>query len=152
MGPLIHSSPKQLHDYADTAPIFGWWNAHVGWGSAGAVVIGAGFTGLEVATELAGRLPELAGSGPRRARVVLVDRSQIVGQQLGDGPDGQRPRACLVGDPDPDTLGGRVPDDVHIRSSVAGEPRSLVYQEVAGALAIVLACSDESSRLRRIGA
>jgi NADH dehydrogenase len=51
-----------------------------------AVVIGAGFTGLEVATELAGRLPELAGSGPRRARVVLVDRSQKVGQQLGDGP------------------------------------------------------------------
>jgi NADH dehydrogenase len=51
-----------------------------------AVVIGAGFTGLEVATELAGRLPELAGSGPRGARVVLVDRSQSVGQQLGDGP------------------------------------------------------------------
>jgi methylthioxylose transferase len=38
--PLIRSSPKQLHDYADTAPIFGWWNAHVGWGSIGAVVIG----------------------------------------------------------------------------------------------------------------
>jgi NADH dehydrogenase len=51
-----------------------------------AVVIGAGFTGLEVATELAARLPELAGSGPRRARVVLVDRSQTVGQQLGEGP------------------------------------------------------------------
>jgi NADH dehydrogenase len=51
-----------------------------------AVVVGAGFTGLEVATELAGRLPELAGSGPRRARVVLVDRSPNVGQQLGDGP------------------------------------------------------------------
>jgi NADH dehydrogenase len=48
-----------------------------------AVVIGAGFTGLEVATELAGRLP---GSSLRRARVVLVDRSQNVGQQLGDGP------------------------------------------------------------------
>ena len=54
-----------------------------------AVVVGAGFTGLEVATELAGRLPESAGSGSRRARVVLVDRSQNVGQQLGDGP---RPR------------------------------------------------------------
>src|ERR1700733_13143635 len=53
-----------------------------------AVVIGAGFTGLEVATELAGRLPGLAGSGPRRTRVVLVDRSQNVGQQLGDA---QRP-------------------------------------------------------------
>jgi NADH:ubiquinone reductase (H+-translocating) len=51
-----------------------------------AVVIGAGFTGLEVATELAGRLSELAGSDPRRERVVLVDRSQNVGQQLGDGP------------------------------------------------------------------
>ncbi len=38
--PLIHSSPKQLHDYADTAPIFGWWDAHVGWGSIAAVVIG----------------------------------------------------------------------------------------------------------------
>jgi NADH dehydrogenase len=51
-----------------------------------AVVIGAGFTGLEVATELAGRLPELAGSGSRRARVVLVDRSDTVGAKLGDGP------------------------------------------------------------------
>jgi hypothetical protein len=38
--PLIRSSAKQIHDYADTAPIFGWWNAHVGWGSIGAVVIG----------------------------------------------------------------------------------------------------------------
>jgi hypothetical protein len=38
--PLIRSSPKQVHDYADTAPLFGWWNAHVGWGSIGAVVIG----------------------------------------------------------------------------------------------------------------
>src|ERR1700733_11183282 len=44
-----------------------------------AVVIGAGFTGLEVATELAGRLPS---SDLRRARGVLVDRSQSVGQQL----------------------------------------------------------------------
>ena len=38
--PLIRSSSKQVHDYADTAPIFGWWDAHVGWGSIGAVVIG----------------------------------------------------------------------------------------------------------------
>jgi NADH:ubiquinone reductase (H+-translocating) len=51
-----------------------------------AVVIGAGFTGLEVATELASRLPELARGGSRRTRVVLVDRSETVGQQLGDGP------------------------------------------------------------------
>ena len=38
--PLIHSTPKQIHDFADTAPIFGWWKAHVGWGSIAAVAIG----------------------------------------------------------------------------------------------------------------
>ncbi|MEW2526377.1 FAD-dependent oxidoreductase [Streptomyces sp. NPDC047071] len=40
-----------------------------------AVVVGAGFTGLEVATELAGR-----------GRVILADRSTVVGPELGDGP------------------------------------------------------------------
>ncbi|MFC9996056.1 NAD(P)/FAD-dependent oxidoreductase [Nocardia sp. NPDC127526] len=39
------------------------------------VVVGAGFVGLEVATELADR-----------ARVLLVDRSPCVGDQLGPGP------------------------------------------------------------------
>jgi NADH dehydrogenase len=55
-------------------------------GAFTAVVIGAGFTGLEVATELAGRLPELAGPSSGRGRVVLVDRSETVGARLGDGP------------------------------------------------------------------
>ncbi|MEU6777575.1 FAD-dependent oxidoreductase [Nonomuraea angiospora] len=40
-----------------------------------AVVVGAGFVGLEAATELAAR-----------GRVLLVDRSQVVGDQLGPGP------------------------------------------------------------------
>ncbi|MEV5575912.1 FAD-dependent oxidoreductase [Spirillospora sp. NPDC052269] len=40
-----------------------------------AVVVGAGFVGLEAATELAAR-----------GRVLLVDRSQVVGEQLGAGP------------------------------------------------------------------
>ncbi|MFI9840656.1 NAD(P)/FAD-dependent oxidoreductase [Nonomuraea sp. NPDC051941] len=40
-----------------------------------AVVVGAGFVGLEAATELAAR-----------GRVLLVDRSQVVGHQLGPGP------------------------------------------------------------------
>jgi NADH:ubiquinone reductase (H+-translocating) len=40
-----------------------------------AVVVGAGFTGLEAATALAAR-----------GRVLLVDRSQAVGAQLGPGP------------------------------------------------------------------
>ncbi|MEV3927523.1 NAD(P)/FAD-dependent oxidoreductase [Actinomadura coerulea] len=39
------------------------------------VVVGAGFTGLEAATELAAR-----------GRVLLVDRTQAVGEQLGPGP------------------------------------------------------------------
>jgi NADH dehydrogenase len=41
-----------------------------------AVVVGAGFTGIELATELAGRLD----------RVVLVDRNEALGQELGDNP------------------------------------------------------------------
>ncbi|MGI5328878.1 NAD(P)/FAD-dependent oxidoreductase [Actinomadura nitritigenes] len=40
-----------------------------------AVVVGAGFVGLEAATALAAR-----------GRVLLVDRSPVVGDQLGDGP------------------------------------------------------------------
>jgi methylthioxylose transferase len=37
--PLINSSAQQIHDFADTAPIFGWWNAHVGWGTGPAILI-----------------------------------------------------------------------------------------------------------------
>lgn len=40
-----------------------------------AVVVGAGFTGLEIATALAAR-----------GRVLLVDRAPVVGHQLGPGP------------------------------------------------------------------
>jgi hypothetical protein len=39
--PLINSTAAQIHSFADTAPIFGWWNAHVGWGTVPAVVIAA---------------------------------------------------------------------------------------------------------------
>jgi hypothetical protein len=39
--PLINSSPAEIKSFADTAPIFGWWNAHVGWGTVPAIVIGA---------------------------------------------------------------------------------------------------------------
>jgi NADH:ubiquinone reductase (H+-translocating) len=55
-------------------------------GTFSAVVIGAGFTGLEVATELMGRLREFADAMNARARMVLVDRADEVGPQLGAGP------------------------------------------------------------------
>jgi methylthioxylose transferase len=38
--PLIHSSPTRIYQLADTAPIFGWWNTHIGWGTPAAVLIG----------------------------------------------------------------------------------------------------------------
>jgi hypothetical protein len=40
--PLINASAGRLYSFADTAPIFGWWNAHVGWGTIPAFVIGIG--------------------------------------------------------------------------------------------------------------
>jgi hypothetical protein len=38
--PLINSTPAQINSFAQTAPIFGWWNAHVGWGTVPAILIG----------------------------------------------------------------------------------------------------------------
>jgi hypothetical protein len=56
--PLIHSTPRQIHDYADTAPLFGWWKAHVGWGSIPATVIGIAATlwGSSLAQRLSWRV------------------------------------------------------------------------------------------------
>lgn len=54
-----------------------------------AVVVGAGFTGLEVATELVGRLRERAAEAngdAERVRVILVERAGVVGPDLGPGP------------------------------------------------------------------
>ncbi|MEU2246650.1 FAD-dependent oxidoreductase [Streptomyces sp. NPDC019224] len=52
-----------------------------------AVVVGAGFTGLEIATELVGRLRELAPAEHRdEVKVVLVERADELGPELGPGP------------------------------------------------------------------
>jgi NADH:ubiquinone reductase (H+-translocating) len=48
------------------------------------VVVGAGFVGLELATELVGRLRTIAGRD--QTRVVLVEREPVVGPELGPGP------------------------------------------------------------------
>ncbi|ORB67968.1 hypothetical protein [Mycolicibacterium tusciae] len=39
--PLINATPERFRDFAGTAPIFGWWNVHAGWGTVPAIVIGA---------------------------------------------------------------------------------------------------------------
>jgi NADH dehydrogenase len=53
-----------------------------------AVVVGSGFTGLEVATELLVRLRSLAGDhgSAERARVVLLEHGAVLAPSLGDGP------------------------------------------------------------------
>ena len=50
-----------------------------------AVVVGAGFTGVEVAAEMVGRLAEVAGNR-ELVRVVLVERADVVGPDLGAQP------------------------------------------------------------------
>lgn len=40
--PLINATPARIKAFADTAPIFGWWNAHVGWGTVPALAIAVG--------------------------------------------------------------------------------------------------------------
>jgi len=58
-----------------------------GGGDATVIVVGAGFTGIELALELRDRIRGHGGDGAaERARVVLVDRAQAVGSQLGTGP------------------------------------------------------------------
>lgn len=49
------------------------------------VVVGAGFTGLEIATELVDRLRDIAGSADA-VRVVLVERADVPGPELGEAP------------------------------------------------------------------
>ncbi|MGE2714298.1 hypothetical protein ACQI4L_09590 [Mycolicibacterium litorale] len=38
--PLINATPQRFREFAGTAPIFGWWNAHIGYGTVPAVVLG----------------------------------------------------------------------------------------------------------------
>ncbi|MHA3024203.1 hypothetical protein ACXPWS_28510 [Mycobacterium sp. BMJ-28] len=53
--PLVNSSAAQIRDFAQTAPIFGWWDAHVGAGTVPAAAIGA--AAVLWGPSLAARLP-----------------------------------------------------------------------------------------------
>jgi methylthioxylose transferase len=37
--PLLNAPPQRFRDFAATSPVFGWWEAHVGWGTVPAIVI-----------------------------------------------------------------------------------------------------------------
>jgi methylthioxylose transferase len=81
--PLIHVSPQAFHDLADTAPIFGWWKAHVGWGSIAAVAIGiaAILWGPSLAQRLSWRVLTLATWATSCAWAFAL--AMIDGWQLG---------------------------------------------------------------------
>ncbi|WP_329190822.1 FAD-dependent oxidoreductase [Actinacidiphila glaucinigra] len=53
-----------------------------------AVVVGAGFTGLEISTALGERLRTIADTHDAggEVRVILVDRADVIGPELGEGP------------------------------------------------------------------
>jgi NADH:ubiquinone reductase (H+-translocating) len=59
-----------------------------------ALVVGGGLTGVEMATELATRLRDIAGAQP--ARVILADRSPRIGSNMGDAACGVVDEALRV--------------------------------------------------------
>ncbi|MFE0453657.1 NAD(P)/FAD-dependent oxidoreductase [Streptomyces sp. NPDC058914] len=77
--PAAAALDSHLRRLPDQAPSPGLYTA---------VVVGAGFTGVEVATALGERLRAIAaGQGAAGdVRVVLVDRADVVGPELGPGP------------------------------------------------------------------
>ncbi|WP_067677676.1 NAD(P)/FAD-dependent oxidoreductase [Nocardia miyunensis] len=90
-----------MHD-VDTLPAAAALDAHLhrlpeipsGEGRFTVVVVGAGFTGLEIATELVDRLRPIAESAPGEgSRIVLVERNDEIGPELGPGP---RPHILAV--------------------------------------------------------
>ncbi len=90
LSPTVEGA-RHLFD-VDTMPAAARLEAHIarlpvrpgGAGRFTAIVIGGGFTGIEIATELPARLRRVAGADP--VRVVLVERAGSVGPELGPGP------------------------------------------------------------------
>ncbi|MDM2351377.1 NAD(P)/FAD-dependent oxidoreductase [Mycolicibacter arupensis] len=70
---------NHLHQLPRRAPSEGQYTA---------VVVGAGFTGIEIAAELGERIRAIAATdrSAETVRVVLVDRAKVVGPELGDAP------------------------------------------------------------------
>lgn len=67
---------RHLHDLANRPP---------SWARDTVVVCGAGFTGIEAATEMPARLRAILGDSAR-PRVIMVDRNDSVAPDMGPGP------------------------------------------------------------------
>jgi NADH dehydrogenase len=87
-----------------------------------ALVVGGGLTGVEMATELATRLRDIAGAAP--ARVILVDRAARIGSTMGDA-------ACAVIDEALAALGVETRPGVTIASVDAHRVRLSSGEEIA---------------------
>jgi hypothetical protein len=61
--PLLNATPERFRSFAATSPVFGWWEAHTGWGTAPAILIA-------LAAVLWG--PALAQRLPWRALTLVV--------------------------------------------------------------------------------
>ena len=86
-----YNEAAQLQAHLTELPLRGGDNR----GRFTAVVIGAGFTGIEVATTLVSRLRSIAYPTAEPARVVLVERAPVLVPDLGDSARGHVVRALM---------------------------------------------------------
>jgi NADH dehydrogenase len=109
-----------------------------------AVVVGAGFTGLELACELVDRLRAIAAvlGAAAEVRVVLVEREETVGPELGEGPRPHIRRAL-------DELGIEVRVGVALESVIAAGVRLTDGTQIATRTAVLIAGMAASPPPRR---
>jgi NADH:ubiquinone reductase (H+-translocating) len=101
-------------------------------------VVGAGFTGIELALELRDRLVAHGANGAaERLRIVLIDRAEVIGPELGPGPRPQIEAALAAADIEL-RLGAAV-------SALAADGVSFADGSVLAADAVVLATGMAAS-------
>jgi NADH:ubiquinone reductase (H+-translocating) len=101
-------------------------------------VVGAGFTGIELALELRDRLVAHGANGAaERLRIVLIDRAETVGPELGLGPRPQIEAALAAAGVEP-RLGAAV-------RALAADRVSFADDSVLAADAVVLATGMAAS-------
>jgi NADH dehydrogenase len=99
-------------------------------GSMTVVVVGAGLTGIETATEMVGRLRDAAADGRIRVRIVLVDHASHVGSDMGQAarPDIERSLLALgIESRTGVSVLAVSADDVRLSSGEALEARTVIW-------------------------